>query len=353
MPEQLRFGLASGTGWAMICGTGDLVVTRQQLGFIQRGVWLVVITAILLGAGAAPASAETNSLATAPSTTNAPSAVVPAAEPSPAVLAELATAQERLRLLEARLAEQQADAQRQRELAQLQASHQTTLVVVGALAALAFLGMLVFAGLLVWSVARRPAAATAAPVTLPVPYYPPGFGALPALASPAGSLSVANPAEEVSARFSQALGNLEQRLREMEAAVEARGAPPAATPAEQVAAETATPLLDLQRAALLGKGQSLYNLGEAEQALACFDQALALDPHHAEALVRKGMALEKLERLDEAIAQYDRAIALDHSLTLAWLQKGAAYTRLDRPAEALQCYEQALAAQGKGRGEQR
>jgi len=39
---------------------------------------------------------------------------------------------------------------------------------------------------------------------------------------------------------------------------------------------------------LLGKGQSLLNLDQAEEALACFDEVLALDASHPEALVKKG-----------------------------------------------------------------
>ena len=42
-----------------------------------------------------------------------------------------------------------------------------------------------------------------------------------------------------------------------------------------------------------------------------FDQVLALDANHPEALVKKGAALERLRKLDEAIACYDRAIAAD------------------------------------------
>jgi Flp pilus assembly protein TadD len=56
---------------------------------------------------------------------------------------------------------------------------------------------------------------------------------------------------------------------------------------------------------LLGKGQSLLNLDHAEEAVACFDQVLAIDANHAEAQVKKGAALERLRKLDEAIVCYD------------------------------------------------
>ena len=100
---------------------------------------------------------------------------------------------------------------------------------------------------------------------------------------------------------------------------------------------------------LLGKGQSLLNLDQAEEALACFDQVLTLDPNHPEALVKKGAALERLRKLDEAIACYDRAIAADSSMTVAYLYKGGLFNRMERFGEALECYEKALHTQETGR----
>ncbi len=67
-------------------------------------------------------------------------------------------------------------------------------------------------------------------------------------------------------------------------------------------------------------------------------------PRHSS---KKGMALERLGKLDEAIDCYDRAIALDNSMTMAYLNKGGVFNRLERYGEALQCYEKALRAQQK------
>jgi tetratricopeptide (TPR) repeat protein len=98
---------------------------------------------------------------------------------------------------------------------------------------------------------------------------------------------------------------------------------------------------------LLGKGQALLNLGDAEKALECFDQILALQPDHPEALVKKGTALERLKRLEDAVRCYDHAIACDHTMTLAYLCKGGVFNQLERFSEALECYEQALRTQHK------
>jgi tetratricopeptide (TPR) repeat protein len=94
-------------------------------------------------------------------------------------------------------------------------------------------------------------------------------------------------------------------------------------------------------ATLLDTGEALLNLKQPGCALVCFEEALALDDHHAKAHVKRAMALGQLDRLDEALACYDHALALDDSLAEAYVGKGAVYNRLERYREALECYEQA------------
>jgi tetratricopeptide (TPR) repeat protein len=108
---------------------------------------------------------------------------------------------------------------------------------------------------------------------------------------------------------------------------------------------TELPEPEQRMSSLLGKGQALLSLGQAEEALVCFDQALDLQPSHAETLIKKGSALEKLNRLDEAIDCYDQAIAANNSMTLAYLYKGGLFNRMERYNEALACYELALKTQ--------
>jgi tetratricopeptide (TPR) repeat protein len=100
---------------------------------------------------------------------------------------------------------------------------------------------------------------------------------------------------------------------------------------------------------LLGKGHNFLDRDEIEQALACFDEALALNPQHVETLVKKGEALERLRRADDAIECYNRAIAADNTMTIAFLHKGGLLNRMERFDEAMECYEQALRTQEKRR----
>ena len=256
--------------------------------------------------------------------------------------------------------EQALTAQRAQELDVMQSSNKTMLLVAGLFAILGFLAMMSMA-YFQWRTINRLAEISAA---LPVAH---GFGGMPstaALAVTDAQLAAIGPAQHSSQRLLGALEKLEKRIHQLEhttqpsppeTAVPTQPAPnPATAPSEgtspAVAAEAAAGPDAARITVLLGKGQSLLNLDQAEEALACFDQVLALDANHPEALVKKGAALERLRKLDEAIACYDRAIAADNSLTVAYLYKGGLFNRMERFSEALECYEQALRTQEDRRG---
>jgi tetratricopeptide (TPR) repeat protein len=251
-----------------------------------------------------------------------------------------ATAAETAKAFAARLQgiEQALTAQRAQELEAVQSSNKVMLVVAGLFAALGLLAML-FMSCFQWRTIDRLAEISAA---LPMAR---ALGTGPAVV------------------LLGALERLEKRIHELEHKAhpplhegtslnpEAKGplgpsnGEPAEAPADMAAAPEAARI-----ALLLGKGQSLLNLDQAEEALGSFDQALALDPSHPEALVKKGAALERLRKPEEAIACYDRAIAADSSLTVAYLYKGGLFNRMERFGEALECYEEALRTQEARRG---
>jgi tetratricopeptide (TPR) repeat protein len=268
-----------------------------------------------------------------------------------------ATAAETAKAFTARLQgiEQALASQRAQELEAMQSANKVMLVVAGLFAALGLLAML-FMAYFQWRTINRLAEISAA---LPLAH---ALGAGPSMAAlGAGDphLVTVSPPEQSNQRLLGALERLEQRIHELEhtahpplkesASPEQQTktplAPPNGEPMEEAAAGDAARIT-----LLLGKGQSLLNLDQAEEALGCFDQVLALDPSHPEALVKKGAALERLRKLDEAIACYDRAIAADSSLTVAYLYKGGLFNRLERFGEALECYEQALRTQEARRG---
>jgi len=260
-----------------------------------------------------------------------------------------AAAAESAKVFAARLQgiEQALSSQRAQELEAMQGSNKVMLVVAGLFAALGFLAML-FMAFFQWRTISRLAEISAA---LPLAHGLGSRSSIAALGTAEAHLLTAGPAEQSSQKLLGTLEQLEKRIRQLEhpappplhnGSSSDPGTTPAAPPPD---GETAAPPEAARITVLLGKGQSLLNLDQAEEALACFDQVLALEPNHSEALVKKGAALERLQKLDEAIACYDRAIETDKSLTVAYLYKGGLFNRMERFSEALECYEQALRTQ--------
>ena len=268
--------------------------------------------------------------------------------------------------VEARLnrIEQSVTAEREHEMETVRLSQRSTLITVGIFASLGFLGTMFFVVFLLRIMNRR----TETLITQFTGQLL-GTGFTPAaLASGDTHVVSVNRVEQSTARFVNTIERLEKRINELEGTSEPMpdavppelkkpaDAPPAATEphsetpeldAAMTRAKTEKAERDARIALLLGKGQALLNLSQADTALVCFDEVIALDSTIAEAFVKKGMALEKLGNLDGAIDCYDRAIALDNSMTMAYLNKGGVFNRLERYGEALQCYEQALRAQQK------
>lgn len=256
---------------------------------------------------------------------------------------EAATSLEiRFNALEEKLARQ-----RSRDLKAMQDTHQSTMLMVCAVAGLGIAGVVAMSIYMMRYIHRRTDMIGAAHPIAP-PYSAGALGnGQTALAT------IDDPATKSSTQLVNALERIEKRMLELEST------PTPPSPEPSSSAPNGNGLSEVSAAArvqserqsrlslLLGKAQSLMSLDQPEEAIACFDEVIHLDPANAEAYVKKGTALEKLGHLDEAIENYDRAIAIDDSLTMAYLCKGGVFNRLDRFNEALQCYEQALHAQKK------
>jgi tetratricopeptide (TPR) repeat protein len=231
------------------------------------------------------------------------------------------------------------------EIAAMQKTQQLTLILAGTFGTIG-LGVILLMAYAQWRTVTRFVELSSLPTRGPAL----GNGRpLPMLESDAKPASSAHAAIELSnARLLGVVERLQKRILELE---HTASAPLKTTTSTAVNGQNGTPAAsndsDERVANLLAKGQSLAGANKPEKALDCFDEALGLQPKHAEALVKKGDALEKLGRLDEAIACYDRAIEANDGMTIAYLHKGGLFNRMARYDEALQCYEQALRAQEK------
>jgi tetratricopeptide (TPR) repeat protein len=83
--------------------------------------------------------------------------------------------------------------------------------------------------------------------------------------------------------------------------------------------------------------------GREAEALANYDNALALRPRFAEAHLNRGLLLHDMGRLEEALASHDVAVALAPGEAAHWFNRGVALQSLGRLEAALASYQQALA----------
>jgi tetratricopeptide (TPR) repeat protein len=248
--------------------------------------------------------------------------------------------------------EQAVAVQRAKELEAMQSSNRNMLYVAGAFASIGCIAMLLM-GYYQWRTVNRLAELSAA---IPNAAFPNGAVALggmrPIAAIGPGSTHeiTAAPTINPNPELLDTIQRLEKRVQELEhsPAHLSNGSPASdKNLASQDAHDSNSSEVEEVKSAnlLLGKGQALLNMDKAEEALVCFDEALALEPNDAEALVKKGTAFERLRKLPEAIECYDRAIAADSSMTIAYLYKGGLFNRMERFGEALECYEMALRTQ--------
>lgn len=97
------------------------------------------------------------------------------------------------------------------------------------------------------------------------------------------------------------------------------------------------------------KGIALGSMGHHEEALQCFDRALAINPDDADTLSNKinalnnfGTALEEMGKWQEAIDCYDQALSIESDDVYALNNKGIVLKKMGRMEEALKCYNLAL-----------
>ena len=261
------------------------------------------------------------------------------------------------------------EAVQSQQAAVIQSSNRTILIVAGGFAGVGLVALMSVVAVLMRALSRFSDLANSATRGA---MYSAGHPA-PAL-GPGDLVNVnANAVEQASARFQHAIEHLQKRIFELEhaaqpAAIESGKSTIALKPVETLGPAPAINISPLpahevtpvrksgeptdaaaRTGLLLGKGQALLNLDQAEQALECFDEILALEPNNTEALLRRGLALERMENWEKALECYDRAIALDGALTVAYLYKGGVCNKLQRHREALESYEHALRAERRSR----
>ena len=91
------------------------------------------------------------------------------------------------------------------------------------------------------------------------------------------------------------------------------------------------------------KGIALYSLGRNQEALRCFENALDIDPSNALAWCNAGNVLSTLGRHEEAIKFCEKSLVLEPRAPTTWNNKGNAHHALGRFEDAIACYDRAVA----------
>src|SRR5205085_1209958 len=97
----------------------------------------------------------------------------------------------------------------------------------------------------------------------------------------------------------------------------------------------------------LNLGFALYDKGQSDEAIACYNEAIALDPKYAAAHHNLGEALRGKGQLDEAITCYKEAIALDPKFAGTHNNLGLALAGKGQLDEAIACFKKAIALDPK------
>jgi tetratricopeptide (TPR) repeat protein len=74
--------------------------------------------------------------------------------------------------------------------------------------------------------------------------------------------------------------------------------------------EQQLPYMDAKLQDLVKKGTSLVAYGKYEEALECFENALALNPNDPDILNKKGVVLRSLGRYDEATECFNKSLEI-------------------------------------------
>jgi tetratricopeptide (TPR) repeat protein len=99
--------------------------------------------------------------------------------------------------------------------------------------------------------------------------------------------------------------------------------------------------------ALIAKGEALYKLGKPQEAMAALDMALAREPKNAQVWHHRGNIFSLMKKFNDASACYDKALSYSPRMAEVWSKKGTLFDLMGHTKEAIKCYDRALSLNPK------
>ena len=93
---------------------------------------------------------------------------------------------------------------------------------------------------------------------------------------------------------------------------------------------------------LVRQAREMAMAGDHNTAINYLKQAITAYPHYAEAYTLLGNCQDCLGRNEEAVASYNQALALDPCHADAWFNKGMSLKKMGQTKEASQCIEKSI-----------
>ena len=114
------------------------------------------------------------------------------------------------------------------------------------------------------------------------------------------------------------------------------------TPSPPAEEKTSTPEKTEEDAPYLKEGLDYYRKGKYDEALAYFNNTLAIYPEDKNLWLYKGITLFAINNYTEAIVCYDKVLAIDENNAKAWHYKGLALMQLNNTEEGIKCFKKAI-----------
>lgn len=89
------------------------------------------------------------------------------------------------------------------------------------------------------------------------------------------------------------------------------------------------------------QGKALYFENRFEEAIACYDKALAAEPDNPKAWAGRGVTLVKLQQFDDALTAYDKATRFKPDFAEAWFGQGTILAKQQKLEAAIAAYDKA------------